>query len=153
MFERTKLKDALYGELLWEEWDGSEAYWFAPMNTDSGDDFSLLISADSPSDFMAVRMTHPTYKRIIKNVNSIRDEMIAEIMEYSRGLLKKKRQRDSFAELIRKKIEIFSIKINSNLSATVEFAEKVAENEEHTEVFYALLDPDGKLIEAGIEEL
>lgn len=153
MFERTKLKDALYGEMFWEEWDESEAYWSVQVKTDSGDDFSLLISADSPSDFMAVRMTHSTYKRILENVNSIRDEMIAEIMENSRRLLKKKRQRDSFAELIKKKLGLFSIKIYSNLSATVEFAEKVAEDEDHSEVFYALLDADGKLSEAGIEEL
>lgn len=153
MFPRTKLKDSLYGEMFWEEWDDSEAYWYAPVKTDSGDDFSLLIRADSPSDFMAVRATHSTYKRLLEKVNSIRDEMIAEIMENSRLLLKKKRLRDSFGEAIKKKLELYSIKIYSDLFATVEFAQKVAEDEDTDEVFYALLDPDGTLIEAGIEEL
>jgi hypothetical protein len=150
---RPKLKDKVYGEMFWEEWDEDEAYWYAPIENEGDDSFSLLIRADSPTDFLAVGLTHSTYRRIIENVPKILDETIAEIMENSRLLFKKKRQRDSAGEVIKKNLQIFSIKIYSDLSAEVEFVGRVAEDEDPDEVFYALIDTKGNVTETGISEL
>lgn len=150
---RPKLKDKVYGEMFWEEWDEDEAYWFAPVENEGRDRFSLLIRADSPANFLAVGFTYSTYRRIIENIPKILDETIAEIMDNSRELFKKKRQQRSAGENIKKNLRLFSIKIYSDLSAEVEFVEKVAEDEDPDEVFYALLDTKGNLTEAGISEL
>lgn len=139
--------------MFWEEWDEEESYWYAPMNGETGDTFSLLIRANSPMDFLAARSTHSTYQKLLENINSIRDEMVNEIMENSRRLFKKKRQRNSAGEAIKKDLKLFSIKIYSDLSSEVEFTGNVAEDEDPDETFYALIDNEGNLIEAGIEEL
>lgn len=147
------MKDKIYGEMFWEEWGEDECYWYAPIKSDSGADFQLLIRADSPMDFMMVGGTHSTYKMLLENINSIRDEMIDEIMENSRGLFKKKRQKQAAGEALKKSLRLFSIKIYPDLSSSVEFIGRVPEDEDPDEVFYALLEPDGSLIEAGISEL
>ena len=74
MMHRPKLKDKVYGEMFWEEWDEDESYWFAPVKDEKGGEFSLLIRAASPADFMAVGFTHSTYRRIIENIPKILDE-------------------------------------------------------------------------------
>ncbi len=153
MMQRPKLKDKIYGEMFWEEWDDDEAYWFAPMKNGSGRDFSLLIRADSPTDFMTVGMTYSTYRKILENLDSIRAETVAEILGNSRKLFIKKRQKDSAGKELQKNLQLFSIKIYSDLSSEVEFIGEIAEDEDPDETFYALLDPDGNLTEAGIEEL
>lgn len=153
MMNRPKLKDKIYGEMFWEEWDADENYWYAPMKTDAGDGFSLLIRADSPTDFMTVGGTYATYKRLLENVNSIRGEMIDEIMENSRRLFKKKRQKNSISEEMKKSLKLFSVKIYSDLSSEISFIGEVAENEDPDETFYALIDNEGNFIEAGIEDL
>ena len=150
---RPKLKDKFYGEMFWEEWDEDESYWYAPMANDAGDKFSLLIRADSPMNFLVVGNTHSTYKKLLENVNSILDETVDEIMENSRELFKKKRQKLSAGESLKKSLKLFSIKIYSDLSSEVEFTSNIAEDEDPDETFYALLDPDGALTEAGISEL
>ncbi len=150
---RPKLKDKVYGEMFWEEWDEDESYWYAPMEDEADGRFELLIRADSPTDFLAVGFTHSTYRRLIENITAIRDETVAEIMENSRELFKKKRQRNSAVEVIKKNLKLFSIKIYSDLSAEVEFVGNVEEDEDPDEVFYALIDTEGNLTEAGISEL
>lgn len=139
--------------MFWEEWDEDESYWYAPMENEPGNSFSLLIRADSPTDFLAVGFTHSAYRRIIENIPNILDETVAKIMENSRVLFKKKRQMNSAGEVIKKNLRLFSIKIYSDLSAEVEFVGRVAEDEDPEEVFYALLDTEGNLTEAGISEL
>ncbi len=150
---RPRLKDKIYGEMFWEEWDEDESYWYAPVENGQDGRFSLLIRADSLTDFLAVGFTHSTYRRIIENIPRILDETIAEIMGNSREFFKKKRQRSSFGEVIKKNLRIFSIKIYSDLFAEVEFVGRVAEDEDPDEVFYALIDTEGNLTEAGISEL
>lgn len=148
---RTTLKDKIYGQMFWEEWDEGEAYWYAPMEGDGGERFELLIRADSALDFLMVAATHSTYKRLLENIKSIRDETVREVLENSRSLFKKKRQRDSAAETINKNLQLFSIKIYQDLSAEINFAGRDEEDAE--EVFYALIDADGNLTEAGLSEL
>lgn len=150
---RPKLKDKIYGEMFWEEWDEDEAYWYAPMKIGSERTFSLLIRADSQMDFLTVRSTHSTYQKLLENLDSIRDEMVKDIMENSLRLFKKKRQRISAGEAIKKDLRLFSIKIFSDLSAEVGFVGNFAEDEDPDETFYALVDAEGNLTEAGIEEL
>ena len=148
---RTTLKDKIYGQMFWEEWDEGEAYWYAPMEGDGGERFELLIRADSALDFLTVAATHSTYKRLLENIKSIRDETVREVLKNSRSLFKKKRQRDSAAETINKNLRLFSIKIHQDLSAEINFAGRDEEDAE--EVFYALIDADGNLTEAGLSEL
>jgi hypothetical protein len=152
-YKQPKLKDKLYGEIFWDDWDEEESFWYAPMKTDSGERFDLLIRADSPTDFMTVGRTHSTYRKTLENLASIRDEMRADILENSRRVFKKKRERDSFGEALKKNLRLFSVKIYSDLSAEVAFAPVVGEDEDPDETFYALLDKEGEMIEAGIEEL
>ncbi len=151
--QRPKLKDSLYGEMFWDDWDEEQSYWYAPIAMDSGEKFDLLICADSQADFLAVAGTRQTYQKLLQNLGSIRDEMMDEIMENSRQLFKKKRQRDSAGEVIKKNLRLFSIKIFSDLSSEVSFVGKVAEDEDPDETFYALLDENCEMLEAGIEEL
>jgi len=148
---RTTLKDKIYGQMFWEEWDEGEAYWYAPMEGDGGERFELLIRADSALDFLMVAATHSTYKRLLENIKSIRDETVREVLKNSRSLFKKKRKRDSAAETINKNLRLFAIKIYQDLSAEINFAGRDEEDAE--EVFYALIDADGNLTEAGLSEL
>jgi hypothetical protein len=100
---------------------------------------------------LTVAATHSTYKRLLENIKSIRDETVREVLKNSRSLFKKKRQRDSAAETINKNLRLFSIKIHQDLSAEINFAGQ--DEEEAEEVFYALIDADGNLREAGLPEL
>lgn len=152
-YKRPKLKDKVYGEMFWEDWDEDEAYWYAPMQDATGNTYSLLIRADSPLDFFAVGGTHSAYRKIIENLDSIRDRMVDEIMENSQRLFKKKRQRISAGKAFKSTLRLFGIKIYSDLSTEVEFVGNYAEDEDPDETFYALIDPEGNLTEAGIEEL
>lgn len=51
---RPKLKDSLYGEMYWEDWDVLENYWFAKIDNIPNERFELLINAASQADFLAV---------------------------------------------------------------------------------------------------
>lgn len=152
MFTRPKLTDKIYGQMFWEDWDEDEAYWYAPVEIE-GERVSLLIEADSPMDFFAAARTHSTYQRILQTKNSIRAEMVAEVLENSRELFKKKRQKISAGETISKNLKLFSIKIFQDLSAEINFVGNYPEDEDPDETFYALIDDKGKLIDAGISEL
>jgi hypothetical protein len=151
-FKQPKLKDSLYGEMFWEDFDEYQSFWYAPMKTEKGERFDLLIRADSQADFLAVRGTHATYRRIMERLDAICDEMLGEILRDSL-LLKKRRQRDSAAEKMKKSLRLFAIKIAGDLSAEVQFVERVGETEDPGEVFYAVLDPKGNLDDVGVEDL
>lgn len=150
--QRPKLKDKVYGEMFWEDWEEDDMFWYAPMKTDAGERFDLSICADSQANFLAVVGTHSTYRRIMENLDSILTEMLAEILKNSR-LLKKKRERKSAGETIKKELRLFSVKIFQDLSSTVEFVEKVGDDEDPDEKFYALIDEKGGMLRAGVEEL
>lgn len=138
--------------MFWEEWDEYESYWYAPMKSEDGREFSLFIHADSPVDFLAVANTRSAYKKLLENLDSIRDEMINDIMENSRAVFKKKRQRLSAEESLKNNLRLFSIKIYSDLSSNIEFTGIIPEDEDPDEVFYASLNEKGELVEAGIED-
>ena len=150
--QRPKLKDKLYGEMVWEDWDEGEAYWYSLMKTEHGDEFSLFIRAFSLTDFMTVGGTHSTYRRLLENINVIRSEMVDEIMENSSHLFIKKRQRRSAGEVVKKNLKLYSIKIYSDLSSEIEFTGEVGEDEDLDESFYALVDNCGKFTEAGVSK-
>ena len=150
--QRPKLKDSLYGEMVWEDWDEDEAYWYAPMKNENGDEFSLFIRAYSPADFMTVGGTHSTYRRLLENINVIRSEMVDEVMENSRKLFIKKRQRRSAGEVVKKNLKLYAIKIYADLSSEVEFTDEIGEDEDLDEILYALVDNHGKFTEAGVSK-
>lgn len=144
-----KLSDKIYGRMSWDELSEREGYWFAPMEL-AGKKFDLLVYADSPLDFLAVRMTHPTYQKLLNDLNSIREKMIARILENSRELFKKKRHRYVAGETLKRSLDLYCIKIFQDLSAEVEFAGP--EEEEMDEIFYAVINVEGNVIDAGISE-
>ncbi|MBA3600430.1 MAG: hypothetical protein H0W45_04205 [Acidobacteria bacterium] len=99
---------------------------------------------------MAVTGTHTTYKNLIENLVSIRSLMVQDILDNSRRLFKKERQRKFVGEKITQTLRLFRIKIFQDLSAEMQFAENDLETSE--EVFYALIDNEGNLTEAGMRE-
>ena len=150
--QRPKLKDKVYGEMVWEDWDEDEAYWYAPMKNEQGDEFSLFIRAFSPTDFMTVGGTHSAYRRLLENINVIRSEMVDEIMENSSHLFINKRQRRSAGEVVKKNLKLYSIKIYSDLSSEIEFTDEIGEDEAPDEILFALVDNQGKFTEAGVSK-
>ena len=61
-YKQSKFKDSLYGEMRWED-DFEETYWFSRIKDNDDSEHEILIYADSPTDFMATRGTHSTYKK------------------------------------------------------------------------------------------
>lgn len=147
---RPKLKDSLYGEMYWEDWDEFENCRFAKIDNVPNQSFELLINAASQADFLAVTGTHTTYKNLIENLVSIRSLMVQDILDNSRRLFKKERQRKFVGEKITQTLRLFRIKIFQDLSAEMQFAKNDLETSE--EVFYALIDNEGNLTEAGMRE-
>ena len=78
--------------------------------------------------------------------------MVDELMENSRRLFIKKRQRRSAGEVVKKNLKLYSIKIYSDLSSEVEFTGEVGESEDLGETFCALVDKQGKFTEAGVSK-
>lgn len=148
---RPKLKDGLYGEMYWNDWDDFESHWFSRIENIPNEDFDLLIAADSQTDFLAVRGTHATFKKLLENIDEIRGQMIENILKNARELFQKNRQRKSAAETLKQKVRLYSIIIYQDLSAELNFAEK--DDEDPDELFYATIDEKGILVEAGIEKI
>lgn len=150
-YKQPKLKDKIYGQMYWDD-IGDDAFWFAKIIDESESDFDVLIYAESPVDFLAVSRTHSTYKRLIENITGILDKTVDNILENSRELFKKQRQRKGAGNNIKKNLRLYCIKVYPDLSATVEFTEKVSEDEDPEEIFFADFDEEGKFIEAGVSE-
>jgi len=150
-YKQPKLKDKIYGQMYWDD-IGDDTFWFARMIDESGSDFDVLIYAESPVDFLVVSRTHSTYKRLIENITDILDKTVDKILENSRELFKKQRQRKGTGNFIKKTLRLYSIKIYPDLSATVEFTEKISEDEDPEEIFFADFNGEGKFIDAGVSE-
>ena len=153
-YKQPKLTDSLYGQMFWEDWDDeTEPHWFARIDFIPNEAFEVLIETDSPLDFMAVRHTHPTFKKLMSEFSSIRNQMIQNILDNLNDWAENRTERRALAELLKKPLKIFSVTIYDDLSSEIEFAEdgyrEIAISEANDN-FYALIDKEGNFVEAGV---
>lgn len=150
-YKQPKLKDSLYGEMLWEDYDdGSEYFWFSNIADVSGEKFQIYIVAVSPLDFLAVRSTHSTYKKLIADLPEIRRKTISDLLKNEELNFVKKRQKNSAVEKIEKTLKLQSIKIYSDLSSVICFDSEMFEGETD-EFIFTLIGSDGAFLEAEID--
>lgn len=147
-YKQPKLKDSLYGEMLWEN-DFDETYWFSRIRDAAIGEHEILIYADSPSDFMAVRGTHRTYQNILSGLAKIKSDSARYLLENERDLrFQKSRHKDFAAKKIEGELQIFCVKIFQDLSSTVIFDSEMFD--ETDEFVFTLLANDGGFIESSI---
>ncbi len=148
-YKQPKMKDSLYGEMKWED-DFEETYWFSRIETDAESEHEILIYADSPTDFMAIRGTHSTYKRILSDLAKIKAESASYLLDNEQDLrFEKSRHKDFAAKKIESKLRLFCIKIFQDLSSTVIFdAEMLDETDEFV---FTYLETNGEFIESSID--
>src|SRR5690349_7193505 len=115
-FKRPRLKDKIYGELVWNDWDDEDDnfYWYGRIKDETGEEIEIVIYAESSIDFLAVGRTHSIYKRLIENLAQILDKTIEKALKDSLVLFKKARQRISAENTIKKKLRLHGIKIYSD---------------------------------------
>jgi hypothetical protein len=149
-YKQPKLKDNLYGEMLWEDYDEYGEYmWFANIVDEVNGSFQVYIIADSSLDFMAVRNTHSTYKKLLADLPNIRKKTVLELLENEEIGFNKKRQKKIAIEKIDKTLELQSIKIYQDLSSTVCFDSETL-LEDSDEFIFTLIGSDGEIVEAEI---
>ncbi len=153
-YKQPKLNDSLYGQMYWEDVDDElEPHWFARIDSVPNEKFEVLIETDSPLDFMAIRNTHSTFKKLMADILSIRKRIIQDILGNLQNLVKNRSQRKSIGESLKKNLKISSVKIYYDLSSKIEFSEEGYMDKYINELdddFYVLLDNEGNYLEAGI---
>ncbi len=156
-YKQPKLKDSLYGEMFWQDFNEDlETNWFARIENVPNEKFEVLIEAESPLDFMAVRNTHSTYKKLIADLPSIRQKMIEDILQNIDEWAETRTERKELRERLNQPLKLCSITIYEDLSSNIEFAEEGYEDLPFDEVLdnlYALISNDGEFLEAGIEDI
>ncbi len=150
-YKQPKLKDKLYGEMFWEEVDEFHRFWFARMTDAAGERFELLIHADSPVDFLAVGMTHKTFRELLEQMASIRRKTVRDLIDNEEIAFEKTRHKKSATEMIEKTLKLFSIKIFGDLSAKICFDSEMFD--ETDEMIFTLIDKNGEFLEAEIGEM
>ncbi len=155
-YKQPKLKDNLYGEMFWQDWDEDlEKVWFARIDNVPNEEFEVLIETESPLDFIAVRNTHSTYKKLIADLPAIRQKTIDFILANIAEWADNRTERKALRERLNQPFKLYAIKIYYDLSSYIEFAEEDYMNvpiDESRDNFYALIDIKGEFIEAGIED-
>lgn len=149
-YKQPKLKDSLYGEMLWEDDSEFETYWFSRIKNEVEGTHELLIYADSPSDFMAIRGTHSTYHRILVDLAKIKHQSCLYLLENEKDLrFQRARHKKFAAQKIESELKLFCIKIFADLSSTVIFdSEMLSETDEFV---FTLLENNGDFIESSID--
>ncbi|CAN5265389.1 hypothetical protein BH20ACI1_BH20ACI1_11360 [soil metagenome] len=147
---RTKLKDKIYGEMFWEEWDEFQSFWYAPMTIEADGKFDLLIHADSPLDFLAVGGTHKTFYKLLEDMPSIRKKTVRDLVENGEITFPKSKHKKTAMEMLEKELKLISIKIFGDLSAEIIFDAEMFD--ETDDVIFTLIDKDGEFIEAEISK-
>ncbi|MGI9056874.1 MAG: hypothetical protein ACR2F2_13850 [Pyrinomonadaceae bacterium] len=147
---QPKIKDSLYGEMLWEDdYEDGEYMWFADIEDEINGQFQIYIIADSPSEFMAVRNTHSTYKKLLADLPNVRKKTVLDLIKNEEIEFNKKRQNNFAIEKIEKTLELHSIKIYQDLSSTVCFDSEMLLGDSD-EFIFTLIGSDGKVLEAEI---
>lgn len=148
-YKQPKLKDSLYGEMLWED-DFEDSHWFSTISDAATGEHEILIYADSPSDFMAVRGTHRTYQNILSNLAKIKSDSVKYLLENEPDVLFQKSRHKKFAaKKIEGELRLFCIKIFQNLSSTVIFDSEIFD--ETDEFVFTFLEDEGGFVESSID--
>lgn len=149
-YRQPKLNDGLYGEMRWEDYDEDGEYmWFADINDEVNGRFQVYIIADSPSEFMAVRNTHSTYKKLLADLPNIRRKSVLELVENEEIGFNKQRQKKFAVEKIEKTLELHSIKIFQDLSAIICFDSETLLGDSD-EFIFTSIGSDGEVLESEI---
>jgi len=155
-YKQPKLKDSLYGQMFWEDFDEiSEPHWFAKIENVPNEEFDVCIETDSPLDFMAVRNSHSTYKKLVENLSSIRRQMIEDILHNIDQWAENRTERKQISASLKKPLKLFSLRIYYDLSSEIVFAEAGYLDkpiQDWDDRFYVLLDNKGEFLEAGVED-
>ncbi len=156
-YKQPKLKDSFYGEMFWQDFDeDSETHWFARIGNVPNEQFEVSIAAESPLDFMAVRNTYSTYKKLLADLPSIRQKTIEYILENIDECAENRTERKELRERLNQPLKLALITIYYDLSSTIEFAQEDYINvpfDELQDNLYALISDDGEFLEAGIEHV
>ena len=156
-YKQPKLKDSLYGEMFWQNFDEDmETTWFARIENVPNERFEVLIEAESPLDFMAVRNTHSMYKKLLADLPLIRQKTIDFILENIDEWAENRTERKTLRERLNQPLKLSSITIYEDLSSSIEFSEEDYENLPFDEIqdnLYAAISSDGEFLEAGVSEL
>ena len=143
--------------MFWQDFDEDvETTWFARIENVPNEKFEILIKTESTLDFMAVRNTHSTYKKLIADLPSIRQKTIDFILENIDEWAENRTERKELRERLNQPLNLFSITIYYDLSSNIEFAEEDYMNapfDESQDNLYALISNDGEFLEAGIEDI
>jgi len=142
---RPKLKDSLYGEMLW---DDEFECWFARVENVADESFDILIYSQSPLNFFAVKSTHQTYQRLIADLPAIRRQAFRELIENDKRISPKRRERRFMAETLEKKVEIFSITIYEDLSSEIRYDAEIFDDE----WIVVLIGANGEFLDVGVTE-
>ncbi len=142
---QPKLKDSLYGEMLWDDDLGC---WFARVENVADESFDILIYSESPLNFFAVKSTHQTYRRLIGDLPAIQRQAFRELIENDKRISPKRRERKFIAETLEKEVEIFSITIYEDLSSEIRYDAEIFDDE----WIVVLIGANGEFLEVGITE-
>lgn len=149
-FKQPKLKDSLYGEMRWEDDYDFDTYWFSRIDDELNGNHEVLIYANSSSDFMAVRGTHSTYRKILADLTKIKHQSSLYLLENEEDLrFEKSRHKDFAAKKIEAELQLFCIKIFSDLSSAVIFDSEMFD--ETDEFVFTLLDKTVEFIESSVD--
>jgi hypothetical protein len=148
-YKQPKLKDSLYGEMLWED-DFEEQYWFARIKNNEVGEHEVLVYADSPTDFMFVRLTHSTYRKILENLAKIKHQSSLYLLKNEKDLpFEKNRHKEFVVKKIESGLQLFCIKIYQDLSSEVIFDSEMFD--ETDEFIFTALEPNGEFAESSID--
>lgn len=143
-----KLKDKVYGEMIWEQWEDDLGVWYSRMKDDEYEMYEIYIHAKSPMDFLAVGRTHKTYQNLMLNLPFIQTQAAQYFFKNS-DIFPKKKERYYVSRIFSEMLEMISITIYEDLSSEIHFLATVLEENDSTMV--ALVNPQGEFIEAFIE--
>lgn len=130
-----KLKDKIYGEMNWEQWEDDYGFWFSRIKDEEYESFDLLIRAASPMSFLAAGNTHQIFEDLLLNLPSIRNQAVQRIFKNTR-LFPKKKERNHVKKVFEQMLELTSIMIFEDLSSEIGFVATVLKKKDSRVVVF-----------------
>lgn len=145
-----KIKDKIYGEMNWEEWDYDYGFWFSNIEDEEFGEFEMLVHSNSLMDFLAVRNTHKTYNSLMINLPIIIDKALEKIFKEGK-IFTKRKERRHVKKVFGQHLELVSIKIFSDLNSEITFTATI-QGDTDTELAI-LLDESLNIIDFTFEAI
>ncbi len=133
------------------DWDGLTKFWVSQMDDEEQGEFELLIQADSPMNFLAVRNTHQTFDRLMMNLDWTIEAAALEIVT-NNGKHTKKSEKLYYGNLLAKTLSLSCLVLIADLSSEMFFSSFVWEESNLDGEIHVLLDSDGKIIDVHIDD-